>query len=443
MPTLALPPAVEPAILPGFDENVLDAALKGEPALLQAKRTAAYEAYTTIQNPEAFHEEYRRMDPRKFKFGSFTRLDIPHQTIAYNAQPVDGHYDVVISVTPEGIAIEDRGDVTASGKVRVQTLQQAALDYTTEVEQALGTAIESEEPRKFFELNSAFWNVGFHIHVAKNATLERGILLRYHNDREGSALLPRLLVTAESGAAFALAEQFTSPDGVATLCISAREFHLAPNADVKLVSLQDWGSAGIHIGEDWARIKRDAKVDLFSMTLGGKVSKMTVGCDVCEPNANAYLGGLFFANGKQHFDQKTLQFHSAPNTYSNMLYKGAVKDTGYSVYQGIIRALKNCVGVDSYQTNNNLVLDPGARADSLPGLIIDADELACSHGATMGNLDPEQMYYLRSRGIPESEARRMLVLGFFEEVIERVPFETMRDRLHEVIEQKLNPVSEN
>jgi Fe-S cluster assembly protein SufD len=126
-----------------------------------------------------------------------------------------------------------------------------------------------------------------------------------------------------------------------------------------------------------------------------------------------------------------------------MLYKGAVKDTGYSVYQGIIRALKNCVGVDSYQTNNNLVLDPGARADSLPGLIIDADELACSHGATMGNLDPEQMYYLRSRGIPESEARRMLVLGFFEEVIERVPFETMRDRLHEVIEQKLNPVSEN
>jgi len=442
MPTLALPPAVEPAILPGFDENVLETARRGEPALLQAKRTAAFEAYTLIQNPEVFHEEYRRMDPRKFKFGSFTRLEIPHETIAYNAQAVDEHYDVVISVTPEGIALEDRENVTSSGKVRVQTLQTAALEHTTLIEQALGSAIESEEPRKFFELNGAFWNVGFHIHVEKNALLPKGILLRYHNDREGTALLPRLLVTAESGASFALAEQFTSPNGVATLCISAREFHLAPNSDVKLVSLQDWGDAGIHIGEDWARVKRDAKVDLFSMTLGGKVSKMTVGCDVCEPNANAYLGGLFFANNKQHFDQKTLQFHSAPNTYSNMLYKGAVKDKGYSVYQGIIRALKNCVGVDAYQTNNNLVLDPGSRADSLPGLIIDADELACSHGATMGNLDPEQLYYLRSRGISESDARRMLVLGFFEEVIERVPFEVLRDRLHAVIEEKLNPPRE-
>lgn len=438
MPTLALPPATEPAILPGFDETVLETARKGEPALLQAKRTAAFEAYSAIQNPEAFHEEYRRLDPRKFKFGSFTRLDIPHETIAYNAQPVDEHYDVVISVTPNGIAIEDREEVTG-GKVVVQTLQQAALDHTTRVEQSLGAALESEEPRKFFELNSAFWNVGFHIHVSKNVELPKGILLRYHNDRDGTALLPRLLVTAETGARFALAEQFTSPDGVSTLCISAREFLLEPNADVKLVSLQDWGDGGIHIGEDWARVKRDAKVDLFSMTLGGKVSKMTVGCDVCEPNANAYLGGLFFADGTQHFDQKTLQFHSAPNTYSNMLYKGAVKDTGYSVYQGIIRALKDCVGVDAYQTNNNLVLDPGARADSIPGLIIDADELACSHGATMGNLDPEQLYYLRSRGISEPEARRMLVLGFFEEVVERVPFEVMRDRLHEVIEEKLNP----
>jgi Fe-S cluster assembly protein SufD len=119
-----------------------------------------------------------------------------------------------------------------------------------------------------------------------------------------------------------------------------------------------------------------------------------------------------------------------------MLYKGAVKDRGYSVYQGIIRALKNCIGVDAYQTNNNLVLDPTSRADSIPGLIIDADELACSHGATFGNLDEEQLYYLRSRGISLDEARRMLVLGFFEEVIERIPFEPMRDHLHRAIAEK-------
>ncbi len=435
MPTLALPPPSSPALLPGFDQAVLDRALAGEHALLQAKRAAAFEACAAIPNPEARHEEYRRLDPALFRLGDFRRLEIPHARVDYNAHPIDEHYDVVISVTSAGIAIEDRAEVTG-GRVVVQTLQQAAVEHPTLLEQRLGTAIVSGEQRKFFELNSAFWNVGFLVHVGKNVELPRGILLRYELCEAGSALLPRLLVVAESGSRFALAERFVSPNSLRTLCISVREFHLDAAADVKLVSLQDWGDAGIHIGEDWARVRRDAKVDLFSMTLGGNVSKMTVGCDVCEPNANAYLGGVFFANGRQHFDQKTLQFHSAPNTYSNMLYKGAVKDAGYSVYQGIIRALKNCVGVDAYQTNNNLVLDPSARADSLPGLIIDADELACSHGATMGNLDPAQLYYLRSRGIPESEARRLLVLGFFDEVIDRIPFETLRDRLHEAIADK-------
>jgi len=437
MPTLNLPLTTEPAILPGFDENVLETARKGEHALLQAKRTASFESYAHIPNPEAYHEEYRRLDPKLFKFGKFERLELPREAIAYEPAEDDVHYDLVISVGPDGYAIEDRNGITADDKVNVLPLHEAAQEHTTLVEQALGSAMVEEEQRKFLDLNGAFWNVGFFIYVKKGVNLPGGILIRYRNDRADSALVPRLLVVAESQASFSIAEQFVSPDGVPTLCISGREFLLDAAADVKLVSHQGWGNKGIHIGEDWARVKRDARVNLFSMTLGGKVSKMTVGCDVCESNANAYLGGVFFADRKQHFDQKTLQYHSSPDTYSNMLYKGAVKDKGYSVYQGIIRALKNCVGVDSYQTNNNLVLDPTARADSIPSLIIDADELACSHGATFGNLDEEQLYYLRSRGIPEGEARRMLVLGFFDEVIDRIPFESLRDHLHDAIADKL------
>ena len=440
MPTLNLPLTEEPSLLPGFDEATLETARKGEHALLQAKRITAYESYAKIPNPEAFHEEYRRMDPALFKFAEFKRLELPQEAIDYVPSEEDEHYDLILSVGPEGYAVSDRAGVLDHDAVSIMTLQEAAQTHTTLVEQSLGTALVSEEQRKLFDLNAAFWNVGFFIHVAAKTELEGGILIRYHNDQPGTALLPRLLVVAETQARFAIAEQFTSPDGVPTLCVSGREFHLDAAADVKLVSLQGWGDEGIHIGEDWAKVKRDAQVNLFSMTLGGKTSKMTVGCDVCEPNANAYLGGVFFADRDQHFDQRTLQFHSAPDTYSNMLYKGAVKDKGYSVYQGIIRALKNCVGVDSYQTNNNLVLDPTARADSIPGLIIDADELACSHGATFGNLDQEQLYYLRSRGIPEGEARRMLVLGFFDEVIDRIPFENLQDHLHDVIARKFGSV---
>jgi Fe-S cluster assembly protein SufD len=430
----------EPALLPGFDETALESARGGEHALLQAKRTAAYERYSRIPNPEAFHEEYRRMDPALFRFDAFQRLEIPKEPVPYEASAVDEHYDVILSVSPAGYAVQDRTGVLKQDGVNILTLEQAAAEHTTLLEQSLGTAMVAEEQRKFLDLNAAFWNVGFFIYVKKKVDLPNGILIRYHNDREGTALLPRLVVVAEQESRFAIAEEFTSPDGMSTLCLSGREFHLDAAADVKLVSLQGWGDQGIHIGEDWARVKRDGKVDLFSMTFGGSVSKMTVGCDVCEPNANAYLGGVFFADRDQHFDQKTLQYHSAPDTYSNMLYKGAVKDKGYSVYQGIIRALKNCVGVDSYQTNNNLVLDHTARADSIPGLIIDADELACSHGATFGNLDKEQLYYLRSRGIPEGEARRMLVMGFFDEVIDRIPFEPLRDHLHDVIARKFGAV---
>lgn len=436
MPTLNLPLTETPSILGGFDETLLESSRKGEHALLQAKRIAAYESYTRIPNPDRFHEEYRRMDPDLFQLERFRVLERPAGSAPYEEAPEDQYFDLIISVSPAGTVIEDRTGVCRDGNLVVTTLDQAARDHGVLLEQSLGAALVPGEQRKFLDLNSAFWNVGFFIYAKKNLKLEKGILIRYHNDQADTVLLPRLVVVAERLAEFSIAEQFTSPDGVKTLCISGREFLLDAAADVKLVSLQGWGDEGIHIGEDWARVKRDAKVNLFSMTVGGKVSKMTVGCDVCEPNANAYLGGMFFADRHQHFDQKTLQYHSAPETYSNMLYKGAVKDHGYSVYQGIIRALKNCVGVDSYQTNNNLVLDSTARADSIPGLIIDADELACSHGATFGNLDQEQLYYLRSRGIPESEARRMLVMGFFDEVIDRIPFENMRDHLHEVIERK-------
>lgn len=438
MPTLNLPYTEEPSILPGFDENVLETARSGEHALLQAKRTSSFESYSRIPNPEAFHEEYRRMNPDLFRFASFTRLEIPKEAVAYESAEADVHYDVVLSVSPKGCSIEDRNGVLDQEGIYVQTLEQAAAEFSTLLGQSMGTAMVAEEQRKFLDLNGAFWNAGFLIYVRKKVDLPNGILIRYFNDQAGTTLLPRLVVVAEQESRFAIAEEFTSPDGVETLCISGREFHLDAAADVKLVSLQGWGDKGIHIGEDWARVKRDGKVDLFSMTFGGSVSKMTVGCDVCEPNANAYLGGVFFADDQQHFDQKTLQYHSAPDTYSNMMYKGAVKDKGYSVYQGIIRALENCVGVDSYQTNNNLVLDPTARADSIPGLIIDADELACSHGATFGNLDQEQLYYLRSRGIPEGEARRMLVMGFFDEVIDRIPFEPLQNHLHSVIASKFS-----
>ena len=184
-------------------------------------------------------------------------------------------------------------------------------------------------------------------------------------------------------------------------------------------------------------VEQDGRVDWVTLSLGGRASKLMVGSDVCAPRAHAQLSGVFFADRDQHFDQRTLQLHTSPHTTSYLLYKGAVKDTGRSVYQGVINAKPGAIDVDAYQMNNNLILNEGARADSLPGLEIDADDLKCSHGSTMGTLDPEQLFYLQSRGLPAAEARRLVVAGFFEEVISQVPHAFVQERLREHIQLKM------
>ena len=169
---------------------------------------------------------------------------------------------------------------------------------------------------------------------------------------------------------------------------------------------------------------------------------MKFGSDVAGEGSSAELDGLFFCDLDQHVDQKTLQIHSAPNTYSRLLYKGAVQDKGHSVYQGVIQARPGAIKVDAYQTNNNLILTDGAQADTIPGLLIDADDLKCSHGATIGNLDPDQLFYLRSRGFSEAAAKRILVLGFYDEIADRIPYEAIRARVHAIVEEKLHGLLE-
>jgi Fe-S cluster assembly protein SufD len=419
-----------------FDASHFDAILADEtsPLLATARRTA-FARYADTPNPRANDEEYRRTDPARFRMERFSPL-APLSPTPASTTEWDDAFDLVVEVSEAGWAIRDlRGE--HAGGVTVCSLHEAAATHAALMEKYFYGVAGPASPRKFYDLNTAFFNTGFFVRVEKGVELEKGILIRYRLTTPQVALLPRLVIVGETMSRFTVVEDYECADGLPVLCCAAREFYAAPGAHVKLIALQEWGDQGVHIGEDWALIARDATVDLLTLTLGGRISKMTVGCDTNEPNANAYLGGLFFASGKQHFDLKTLQRHSSPNTYSNMLYKGAAAEKGYSVYQGIIQATKGSIHVDAYQTNNNLLLSPTARTDSLPGLIIDADELACSHGATMGNLDLDQLYYLRTRGVPELEARKMLVLGFFEEVVQRVPQSIIQDRLHADIELKL------
>jgi Fe-S cluster assembly protein SufD len=148
--------------------------------------------------------------------------------------------------------------------------------------------------------------------------------------------------------------------------------------------------------------------------------------------------GIYIAQGDQHFDHETLQDHIAPHASSNLLFKGALNDAGRSVFRGLIRVHPKAQRTDAYQTNRNLILSDKARADSLPNLEIQADDVRCSHAATVGQLDEEEVFYLLSRGIPKAEAVRLVVFGFFGEVLEQLPLEGVKQELLRVVERKLD-----
>jgi Fe-S cluster assembly protein SufD len=171
--------------------------------------------------------------------------------------------------------------------------------------------------------------------------------------------------------------------------------------------------------------------------MGTRLTKAFQTSELDSPGAWARMSGIFFTNGRQHIDLDTQQNHNASDTVSDLLYKGALKDNSRSVWQGMIKALPDSQRIDGFQANRNLMLDKTARADSIPGLEIQADDVRCTHASTIGKLDEEEVFYLMSRGIPRVEAVRMVIQGFFDPVMQRIPFEGVRGRIFERILEKV------
>ena len=421
-----------------FNELLFDGIVgAGEPQLLRAKREEALAAYQGMPTPTLTTEEWRRTDPASFPFDTVTPLPVLTAGSPRGACDWDDAFDVVVAVDDEGYSITDRNGVLGDNAIQVLSLADAATQWPDVVRERLqGTALPVDSD-KFAALNQAYWNVGFCVRVADDTKLENGILFRYEHRQDGMATLPRLLVVLGARSEATIAERCVSPDGTTMLAVTTKELYVGEGGNLRLLSVQEWGDKTYLIDNGMGRVERDGTLEWLTLNFGTRVSKSKFGSDVAGPGSRAELDGIFFATGDQHLDQKTLQKHSSPHTYSRLLYKGAVKDRGHSVYQGIIQAKPGAIDVDSYQTNNNLVLNDGARADTIPGLLIDADDLKCSHGATIGNVDEEQVFYLRSRGLSDADARKLVIMGYFEEIVDRIPFEAMRDRVHAQIEKKL------
>jgi Fe-S cluster assembly protein SufD len=184
-------------------------------------------------------------------------------------------------------------------------------------------------------------------------------------------------------------------------------------------------------------VEGDGSIDWIFGAIGTRLTKNFSDLDLVGQGARGRMSGFYFTDGHQHLDHDTQQNHMAPHTTSDLLFKGALKGNSRSVWQGMIYVAPEAQQTDGYQANRNLILSSNARADSIPGLEILADDVRCSHGATVGKIDPDLVFYLRSRGIPMEDAERLVVEGFFEPIMDRIPFDGVKSRFRRAIESKM------
>ncbi|HEV3474783.1 MAG TPA: Fe-S cluster assembly protein SufD, partial [Actinomycetota bacterium] len=256
-------------------------------------------------------------------------------------------------------------------------------------------------------------------------------------DAEGAAVFPHTVVIAEEMAEVTLIDRVTSPDMEAALSVAVTEIFAGPASKVRYVSLQEWGAGVTHLAVQRATLDRDAELRSTAVSFGAALSRTEVEAVMAGPGAYSEMLGVYFTDGTQHFDHRSLQDHVAPNCTSDLLYKGALKDASRAVYSGLIRVHPGAQKTDAFQTNRNVVLSDDAKADSIPNLEIEANDVRCSHAASVGPVDEDVLFYLQSRGIPRDEGERLVVTGFFQEVLDRIQVEDVRGGLEQAIEDEL------
>jgi Fe-S cluster assembly protein SufD len=275
------------------------------------------------------------------------------------------------------------------------------------------------------------------ISVAKNQIVAEPIIITHSLDKSGVVVYPRLVIDAQENSEVTIVERFVSGSNAKSLVVPVVDVRAAQSARVTYVAINELGNATWQIGYQQAVGQRDSMMKLFTVALGGDYARVRAEVRLEGQGANSQQVALYFADSTQMHDFRTLQDHAAPRTHSSLLFKGAVKDTAKSVYTGLIRIRENATKSEAFQTNRNLTLSHGAWAESVPNLEIETNDVKCSHASTVGPVDDEQRFYLESRGIMPDIAERLVVLGFFGEVLDRLPAVPFIADLRERVSTKL------
>jgi Fe-S cluster assembly protein SufD len=314
----------------------------------------------------------------------------------------------------------------------------AVREHDDLLEQYLGKVVADDEG-KFSALAAAMNENGALVYVPKGLQLEVPLHSVVWAPGAGLLSFSRVLVIVEEGASLTYLHEMASPTEAEGEAIhdSIMELWVGDNANLTFVEVQNWGEHVWNFTHERSRVGRDSNVNWIFGSVGSHLSKTFTELDLVGEGSTGRMSGFYFVDGNQHLDQDTQQNHLAPHTTSDLLFKGGLIDRARSVWQGMIYVAPGAQKTDGYQANRNLILSDHARADSIPGLEILADDVRCTHGATISQLEEDPIFYLMSRGLPREEAERLVVDGFFSPIMERIPFEDVRARFAQMIDDKM------
>jgi Fe-S cluster assembly protein SufD len=431
-----------------------------EPAWLEKLRTEALEIYHDRKVPTTAVESWKYTNLRRFKPENFSAAQAVPAVSSLNELPAkirdrlsstDAAGRIVLSgssvifkdvpaeLEAKGVIFTDLKTAVVEHPELVQKYLYSVVSaaYPAPTAQALERyeAIPNLDEDKFTALNAALWDNGFFLYVPRNVELELPLGGFRYLDQEGTFTASRTLVVLEDNAKVTYIDEQDSPD-LKAANFGVVELFLGKGANLRYVAIQNWGRGFTHIQRIKSNLERDATLNSLYVTMGATLSRSEVQTALNE-NSNSEMLAVYFADKDQHFDHYTLQHHQKPRAHSDLLFKGVVTDKARAVFSGLIKVELNAQKTDAYQKNRTLLLSDEARTDSVPQLEINANDVRCSHGSTTGPVDAQELFYLRSRGIPKPIAEKMLVTAFLEDVLNRVPLKNVVKYLENVIADKV------
>ena len=417
---------------------------QGGKGILEEHRAKAWNVYQELAFPTTQDEAWRRTALTGL---DFAELQLPNgKPLGDLPDKAAGKIlsDEIISgyplafLNPQGVKIHNEAKYLKSGLI-IKSLDEAAAKHPDLLSKILGKVVAPEDG-KFAAAAGAFSKVGLFVYVPKGQQVEFPVAAISFSPWEKTANFYQILIYLEENSSLTFLHEALSSDGLKEPLFTGEnlEIVVGPNANLKVIDLQSYGRSVWSFGHKKALVERDGNLEWEIGALGSHLSKHFVSIDLVGKGAEGRVAGLFYADQDQHLSYNTIQRHLAPRTTSDLIFKGALNGKSRSVWRGMIYVAPGAQHIDGYQANRNLILDPDARSDSIPGLEILNNDVRCTHGSTVGKIDQEQLFYLLSRGIPHAEAELLIIQGFFHDIFSRYEVPEVKDRVWEAIEEQLN-----